>query len=115
MWLSFSLSNNHPAFFDLSIYSCNKSIRRTGEQAALVSTDENSISEIMFDNEWSEMKWIVILFCMISTQILELAALLTLNHDDLDNNHPKSPIFGRFRGYGQWQKELREMDGLWAK
>jgi hypothetical protein len=41
--------------FDLSIDSRNKSIQRTDEQAALVSAGENSISEIISDNEWNEM------------------------------------------------------------
>jgi hypothetical protein len=51
----FSLSNNNPTLFAFSIDSRNKSIPRTDEQAALVSAGENTISDIMSDNEWNEM------------------------------------------------------------
>ena len=39
---------------NLTIDSCDKSIRRNGEQATLVSVDENSVSELLFNDDWNE-------------------------------------------------------------
>jgi hypothetical protein len=50
-----SLPNSDAPSLNLTIDSCEKSIRRTGEQATLVSVDENSISELMFTDEWNEI------------------------------------------------------------